>query len=257
MPKFSVIYLSYRPGSYDILADSLSHQICTDYELICVDEMTSRHQLVADYLLSHNVKLSKISASKPKCFPELPNSSINAMNTGLFLSTGKYIVILHDYIWLPPDALSKFERLDFILNEGGAIHGVGVCLEDNRPRHLDKPISIWDKDWVGNPVENGCKIRSLWRPHKFEMFYCVIPYFILEFLNGFPEYQDAPFAGIDIVNWFMNSMEAIRRFYTVDDRNVCYLWSHKDWGEELWSAGKRENARVNTFDLRNHVRGTL
>lgn len=266
MPKFSVVYLTYRPGSYDMLADSLLHQTCQDYELICIDEMVERKQIVQEYLLSSGVKLSAISPSKPKCFPELSYGLHNAQNTGVMFSRGEYIIILNDYIWLPPDALEKFLRYEELLKRDICISGVAVTINDYHKKYLDHLISIWDISWKGNPIRNGYELHSLWRPTFFEMFYSAFSYSTLVKMNGFMECYDYD-EGTSVISVIQKANEINVSFY-VDETNICYAFNHKDWGKDSdpglwWFAYKPETGpkelilRENTFDLKTHERGML
>ena len=69
--KFSIIYPTYRPGSFDMLVDGLKNQTHQDYELIIVDDFKEdRMQLIDDYMVENGIETRFIGRSKPKCFPK-------------------------------------------------------------------------------------------------------------------------------------------------------------------------------------------
>lgn len=268
MPKVSVVYLSYRPGGIDVLADSLKHQTCQSYELILVDDLISRRDTVVAYMQEEGVNLTRISPSKPKCFPELSYCIANAQNTGVLLSQGDIIIILDDYAWLPPDCLEKFLRYERDMQERDlCISAVAITIDDTRKRYLERPISVWEKPWSGEPFSQGFKIHSLWKPQFFEMFCTAFSWNTLVKMNGFPECYDYDTG----TNW-IGAAEAVTKIggkMFVDETNIIYVIENRDWGKQdgkpsLWWAGniphtgpKELQKRENTFNLATHKRGTV
>lgn len=266
MPKFSVIYLTYRPGGYDMLADGLAHQTCQDYELICVDERVDLHDARRKYLLDHNVKVGAISQAKKKCFPETAFNLINAYNTGVLLSRGEYIIIMNDFTWLPSDALARFADtytdLDpYITVISGS---ADYSLTERRPRlgYINDPITVWDKPWYGNPEANGYAHGDIWTGDPMELFYTCFPYSLLVRMNGFPECYDNHKAN-QVVPTYEKILHAEGKV-TNDRENLCFMIHCREWGGGLWHQSKKEsrgnttlNIRENTFDLKSHIRGTL
>jgi len=254
-PRISLVYLTYRPGGYDVLVDGLKGQTFTDYELICVDEMTERRDAVYDYLEKHDIPTSYVGSSKKKCFPELPFNLINAYNTGVLLSRGDVVVLLNDYIWLPPDSLKKIalcseERGDMTMISLSAFYS--PC---PKGEHMDHPLSIWEKHWTGQP-----KGGPLWVGSPFELFYAAFPYpFLLE-TNGFPECYDYHKAN-QIVPLAKKIKEVKGNIY-VDKENAGYHLDHRGWGGALWHQAAKGGMgklieRENCFNLKEHKRGTL
>lgn len=41
-PTHSIIFVTKRPGGYDVLFEAFARQTSKDYELICVDELAPR-----------------------------------------------------------------------------------------------------------------------------------------------------------------------------------------------------------------------
>lgn len=268
MPKFSVIYMSYRPGGYDLLAASLVHQSCQDYELICVDDMPGRRELVTRYLEGNGVKLKTVCPSKKKSFDVAYNLA-NVYNTGIMLSEGDYLVFLQDYAWLPEDALAKFEARESDLKQGVVISGVGLMLEDSRPRFLDRPISIWDNGAGSDALSNvldGSEIHSVWCPTELELFYACASWPTLVRTNGMLECYDH--ATGTLPGSFIKQLQLLGLSMDVDHANICYMYNHRDWGkgvdEATWWLGNVKPqgstelvARGNPFHLASHKRGTI
>ena len=269
MPKFSIVHLSYRPGFCDMLADSLAHQTCQDYELIMVDECVDLRIARYRYLLDHNVKVSVICESKTKCFPDTGFNLINAYNTGVLLSTGEYIIILNDFTWLPPDALARFLKMYDILTldsvEDTVISGsADYSLTERLPRkdYMNDPITVWDKPWYGTPEANGYAHGELWVGDPMELFYTCFPYSLLVKMNGFPECYDYHKAN-QVVCTYERILKAGGTVFN-DRDNACFMIHCREWGGGLWHQSKKEtrgdttlHIRENTFDLRTHIRGTL
>lgn len=269
MPNISLIYLTYRPGSYDLLAHSLINQTYTDYELIIVDEMTSRRKLVEEYLGKYDLPVSYIGPSKKKCFPELAYNLINAYNTGVMMSTGNLIIIMNDYTWLPRDILDKFARYTKEYSEKTCVTGTAEMYRVSPPPHLDNPLYVWEEEWQASPMDYDIVSYQIWKPEKFELFLAAIPYYILEEINGFSEcYDNAPNNQIEP---FLAKATAVGCKFGVDPLIRCHMIDHRGWGakvgdEGLWHLSKvgpekgtstKLILRENTFNLREHERGTL
>ena len=265
MPKFSIVYLTYRPGGYDMLTDGLSHQICQDYELICIDERKDLHKTRLEYLKEHNVKISIITQSKKKCFPDTAFNLINAYNTGILLSKGDYIIIINDFTWLPPDALSKFLKQERMLQENTVISASAEYSLTEFPRkkdYINDPVTVWERPWSGNPEANGYSHGNIWTGNPMELFYAVFPYTLLVKMNGFSECYDS-FSANQLVPTIEGIQKAGGKIH-IDKDNLCFMIHHREWGGGLWHQGRKGtkgntvlNIRENTFDLKTHERGTL
>ena len=76
MIKLSFIYITYRPGGYDILADSLVNQTYKDYEVIIVDDFQPEGcEAVRKYLQGKGMRLNmpvpqnrNVSPNSPRHF---------------------------------------------------------------------------------------------------------------------------------------------------------------------------------------------
>jgi len=268
LPKIelSIIYLTYRPGGFDILADSLANQTYQDYELIVVDNYASelgrpdRSSEVKRYLKKRGIKLSYLGPSKPKCFPQLPSGVMNAMNTGLLLSTKEVVIILTDYIWLPPDWLEKIAGHADLLRQNHCIVLGGQMWENQKPRNNEGTISVWEREWQGSPEENGCRKSFFWMPEAWEFSCTALPWALVEAINGFPEYLDAHMA--HALDPIVERMQSTGGKAYVDKENITHIIDHRGWQPaELWHQAKRRRAeasvvpRENCFDLKRHDRG--
>jgi len=264
--KISIVYLTYRPGGYDILVDSLRNQTFQDYELIVVDEMVERRDTVKDYLLENAINVSSIGPSKPKCFPELAYNLINAYNTGILLSRGDYVMILNDYAWLPPRALESWMHYEVLLKAGIPLTGTACLYKYRKPRKMEGELSVFDTFWQGHPAMKGLIAYQIWTPEVFELFYSMIPYETLVKINSFPECFD--YSPANQVTPFIDKVKSEGLTLGCVAEVRCHMIDHRGWGEGesagLWHLGKLESGgskklilRENTFNLRAHKRGTL
>ncbi len=106
----SVIYCTARQGGLDILKKSMDQQTFRDFEVIVLDEL---HRESGFIDVVPPVK-------KPNMFWNLSAS----LNEGVRHAKGELIVLLQDYIEVPPDGLQKY--WDRHLQEPkGLISGVG------------------------------------------------------------------------------------------------------------------------------------
>jgi glycosyltransferase involved in cell wall biosynthesis len=271
MPKFSIVYLTYRTGGYDLLADGLANQTCQDYELICVDELTQFKEVRDLYLRGRGVKVSAILPSKKPCFPGMAYNLINAYNTGLMMSRGDYIIICNDYTWLPPDALAKWEAREDDLNRDVAFSGVGAIVHVTPPVYLNHPISPWAEgsavDAIHGMYRYDDKLTELWIPGEFEMFYSIFSYDLLKKINGFQECYDYTFN--NQIEPVVRAVKSVGGEVAVDKGNRIYMIEHRhfefDFNPGQWHLSKRAGSgsrttlieEPNCFDLKTHPRGII
>ena len=262
MIDLSLVYLSYRPGGYDILADSLINQTYQNYELIIVDDYTpNRSQEVKAYLENRNIKVKYIGPSKPKCFPELAYNVANAINTGIILSTKEVVIVITDYQWFAPDCLEKVAKRDDLLKNRTCIVLPARTWESSSSRDNSGIITVWEKEWKGYPLENNCVERAPWVPTGWEFAFTAYPWNVLTDLNGFPECLDSYAAHplLPLLEW-LNTGKA-KPF--VDTGNFMHAINHREWQPaELWHQAKRTPKgstqfvkRDNVFNLKTMPRG--
>lgn len=100
--KLSIVYITKRPGSYDVLFNSIRQQnYPLDYELICIDDALplakGRAEAVVDYANKKGVRLKALRTGKAKTSPDARFGYCNALNTGVLESTGDVVLFLQDY----------------------------------------------------------------------------------------------------------------------------------------------------------------
>ena len=107
-PALTVVFVTKRPGGYDVLLNSLGAQTSRDYELVCVDELASRRgDAVRAAAAAADVPLARVVTGKPKSDPRRRFGIANAINTGVLLARGKYVTILMDNSWVPADFVER------------------------------------------------------------------------------------------------------------------------------------------------------
>jgi glycosyltransferase involved in cell wall biosynthesis len=197
--RATILWYSYRPGGIDILCDSLKRQTYQNYELIMVDDYTERRQKVKKYLSQHGIHPDYLGPSKKKSFPNIAFNCTNALNTGILMSTGDPIIVLTDYIWMPPKAIERFMSFEEKYKKNWCITTAGNMWE-KQPYDLANPISVFSSYWSGDPLENKCRYLYSWVPEKWEMSFSAIPYNVYKKTNGCPECWDCLTSLIDDIN---------------------------------------------------------
>lgn len=256
--KFSIIYPTYRPGSFDMLVDSLKNQTHQDYELLIIDDFESdRIGLIDDFMHENGIKPQFIGRSKPKCFKDTEYNLTNAWNTGILASTGDVILIMGDYTWLPPTLLESFAMHKQQFDDNWCISAVADFYNHIPPEmigDLTDPISIWKNNWSGSMKDNGFSDNHPWVGEPFELFCSAIPYSVLVETNGFPEWWDHC---LDQIAPFLKLSFSVCGGFYVDHSIVCEMVNHKNFSPaSLWSiseSGKPKN--TNCFDLKTRDRG--
>lgn len=107
--NLSLIYVSHRPGGFDLLADWLSRQSGVDFDLIVVDgkPMRVRDRVVVPFMAKTGAAVRWYGEPKMRTFPYSSIGYVNAVNTGL-LHAGDHFVVVHDFITAPPGTLAAF-----------------------------------------------------------------------------------------------------------------------------------------------------
>lgn len=287
MLRPTVLFYTYRPGGIDILADGLKNQTHQNYELVIVDDYVERKQKVKRYLARHDIHPEYLGPSKKKGFPNIKYNCTNSLNTGILMSTGDPIIVLTDYIWMPPKAIERFCSFESKYKKNWCITTAGRMWEKT-PKDLSNPISVFRPYWKGTPEQNKCRYDYNWVPEKWEMSFSAIPYRVYKKTNGCPECWDCLTSLIDDINekkiqglitpqqaeqqiqkrlqdaFYFH--EKVGAHYYIDKQNICEMINHRDWlPEETWHATKMKPTgtetkfirRKNRFDLKTHKRGTL
>jgi FkbM family methyltransferase len=251
--EISLVYLTYRPGGFDLLADCLKRQIYKNWELVVVDDYPGRD--VSSYLTEQGLPLSHYTDSKKKCYRDAPFGQVNAMNTGLLHASGELVVFMHDYQWIPGNALGRWNIYYQDKMKTTLASGVGIEVS-YRGGFKTGNISIFDPPFNGwQPYVEPALSRfyrsavsggGIWNPGvsnpndpPFENFYAAFPMEYLDNVNGFDEREDYnhqfPLYG--------NVRQAELNGYkvTVDGDNIIYYLMHRGWqldDPKLWHVVK-------------------
>lgn len=255
--KLSFVYITYRCGGLDILADALSNQTYKDFEIIIIDDFRpNRSNQVKEYFKSKGLEIAYIGPSKQKCFPELTFGIFNAVNTGFIKSSGDIVVVCTDYQWFESDCFEKIVSHKDKLNNKTCIVLPGIAWDCDKPRNISNIISIWDTHWKGSPQLNQCCKSFSWIPEGMEFALTAYPWNIIEEMNGFPEYLDA--VSEQPLDPIMESFNLVGAKAYVDINNFMHMIIHRNWEpRELWYQSVRKATgptelikRANTFDLK-------
>ena len=216
----------------EFLKKSFAAQTDKDFELVVVDGYPGRinRGVALEYLKQANVGLTWYGPPKQKSYRTVTEFA-SAMNTGLRVAKGAWAVFLHDYCFIPEDAVARWKRS---IRENGTkclISGFARRYTAvHFPQHLDHDISLWDNSDRGIPIY----IVEDWVPKRFEVFYSAFPLEFMELVNGWDERADNhtthPLSSI--------TCQAFMHEYRleVDRRLVCHMIDHRDWGEKAGTA---------------------
>lgn len=217
----SVIYCTARSGGLDILKESMDSQTFRDFEVIVLDEL-HRDSGFIDVIPP---------PKKPGMFWNLSAS----LNAGCRVAKGELIVLIQDYIKIPPDGLQKY--WDRHLQEPkGLVSGVGdqfdivtgeCTFKDPRKQSyggffLTIPLH-WEANWGAFP-------RQAWVD-----------------IGGFDESYDAGW-GYDNVDFADRCQHAGYHIF-LDISNEVYCYSHI----RLFDEQKEKDAAPNNCALYNRL----
>jgi hypothetical protein len=208
----SIVFVTKRPGGYDVLLEGLARQTDRNYELICVDELADhRAHAVKEMAARLQVNLVAITRSKPKTHPETRFGIANAINTGFVLARGHIVTVLQDNIYLPdffvektlafhadnPVGLISYPELRFVAPEGhvdiNQLHDVSSVTVFKTPVQEGPQLEGW------RPSNEGTMPKELWENMRIgargqfdwlECACCSLPYSVMVELNGVDESLD-------------------------------------------------------------------
>jgi len=111
-PGLSVVYVTKRPGGYDVLFNSMKQQTSQDYEIIIVDELAPyRSTRIRHYARELGIEshIKDIVASKPKTdeWAQTRHAIAKSINTGLLLATGRVVTVVMDFAWAHPKFVER------------------------------------------------------------------------------------------------------------------------------------------------------
>jgi len=250
-PWLSVVYITMRPGGYDMLGSALGRQTFRDFELICVDDWEPRIlSLATESLVKAGVPDVRVVRSKPKGFPELPYGPTNAWNTGFILARGDVVLMCTDLLWLESDFLERLWRHRYKLAANQMVVMPGQFWEKEDARDMDGQLQLWDRWWSGHPTDNGCQSLWMWIPEGFELACTAFPIKLLESINGLPEWTDG--YGNQPQESLIEAVLKADGIWIVDRDNFAHFINHRAWKpSDLWHLPKRPDVALVPADTPN------
>ena len=227
--KFSIAYISYRPGGFDLLAHALINQAYKNYELIVVDDYPNRS--LKAWLEEQGIPVTYYGPMKEKTLKDTTYNQCNVLNTALLYASGDILIIYNDYSWLDSDSLERWNKY---FNEHGLQGIVSACAYEYQyggPLIIGD-VSVWEPPFDGS-FERFNYYHD-WVPEEFELFYSAIPIKYLLDINGFDERADAWcifFYGSTLAQAKLNDMKVM-----VDHNHYVHMINHRTWnaGDPKW-----------------------
>lgn len=225
----SIVYCTYRPGGFDLLASGLAGQ--GEYELVVVDDYPGRD--VTGYLLEKGVHLGYYGPSKPHCYPDQYRTAFfNACNTGLMRSKGDIVFFCQDYTWLPKGTIRHWAEL---FEEPKVVVVCGAVIKECRGPETLGDVTIWNGD-VTRVIEDGRAVET-WMPASFDVRCAGYSREYLLEANGFDERNDChDSAYLTNIPWQISSLGYHIR---VDRDWPLVMCRHDNWSSDrLWHASR-------------------
>lgn len=239
MRAISVVYITNKYGGMDILKANLNRQTFYDYELIIIDALyDKRKDELAEYFKNHRLKhLPEPDFKRDEGYVHL---LARCWNTAFKACEGELIVALQDFIYIPPEGLSKFYAMNDYFRGNALISGVGHQYEYPGKDKIKNPeglITIFEKEWTKKPERQiwtdprfrGFDLRS-GQPIEWEANWACIPRDIILELGGMDEEYDKHGFGYDNTNIAERALMLGHPTY-IDQSNECFAMRHDDWWE--------------------------
>ncbi len=230
-PRISVVTVTNRPGSIDILWDGLQQQKFYDFEWILCDELFDwRKREVSEYV--NDSRLHHILA--PQKEGDLWNLN-KSYNEALRHCSGTFIVSLQDYIWIPVDGLAKYWDVYQRFGPRAFIAGVDSFYALPAPVHDSKgKITIFERPYLGKPTLQthlGFRLKGERRieeakPKLWELNWSGAPLQAFYEIGGFCEKHDSEFYSCDNLTVAFCAQKIGYQFY-IDKTNECYSIDHE------------------------------
>ena len=246
-PLISVLNITNRAGGMDILRANMARQTFTDFELVIVDgRWRKRRQDVKDYFVNFPLTYVRQSEKRKGAYSNLAHAD----NEGFSACQGELIVLLQDYIWIPPLTLSKFWEAHQALGGKALISGIGHQYAKPGKEQIEQPeglITIFAGEYRSEPTEicwrdprvrtdQGTFYES--QAQDWEANFAAIPRAVIYDLGGMDEEYDMVGFAYDNVNIAQRAVLAGYKTY-LDQTNECKAFAHDLWN---MSAGKKERA---------------
>ena len=215
MPRVSLLTITNRPGGMDIALANQRRQTVQEFEWILVDALREQRG--------------------PYGIPEPPKTRLGNMaasvNEGLAHCRGEYIVLLQDYIWIPPRGIERFLKAQ---EKRGPclVTGVGNVGSGPPATHPDGLHSVFDEPYErpptglswADPRKTHLKGLQPCEPVAWEANWACLPLAVAEELGGFDEEYDNGWAW-DHVQFAERARLAGYPLY-VDMDNECKAFPH-------------------------------
>lgn len=236
--KISCVYISHRPGSIDLLADSFRQQVLPaelEWELIVIDGCPGRVQRgeAEAYLRSFGIPVRHYGLPKMHTFPWARTGFANAHNTGLIYSSGTHVIFLNDFCWFPPATVGLWVKA-FTDHPDTLICGVGVTYIAPKPDAVvereGQPALHDVATWKSLNMRRDWTPREPWVPETFDTGYWGGPITYFEGTNGIDERADF------CSEWTTACVKAQSSLHglglRVDRSLVCHMVDHRNWEED-------------------------
>lgn len=161
----------------------------------------------------------------------------HADNQGFSNCDGELIVCLQDYIWIGPDALSKYWYAHTIHPEGILVTGVGNQYSNPQPTVPNGKITVWDKpytrrpeslSWVDPRINSNRPSWSEAEPVEWELNYASIPNKLIQEVGGMDEQFD--YEGFAWDNTYIAAkVHMLGHKIYLDQSNECMGFNHDEW----------------------------
>lgn len=239
-PLISVLNLTNRPGGIDVLWANMKRQTFTEWELIIVDgRWREREKEVKNYINDPRLTYIRQSDKREGAYTNLAHAD----NEGFAACRGKLVVLLQDYIWIPPYSLDKFWEAHLALKGNALISGVGHQYDHPGKDFISDPngkITVFKEPFEGRP-ENQVWTDPRMRtdqgtfyetsPVNWEANYAAIPRRALEDLGGMDEEYDFVGFAYDNVNIAQRAEMLGYKTY-LDQTNECRAIEHDSWAAD-------------------------
>ena len=225
--KLSLIYFTYRPGGFDMLANSLAKQTYKNYELIVVDDCPGRN--LTKYLEDKGIPVAWYGPSKEKTYPDTPFNQVNAINTGIIHASGSLTILIEDYIWLAPDSLEKWNTV-YNAMPNAVLTMTAAVVWGYKPPELISDVTVWKSEFNGD--FSKCKLKSLWvagiyDDNPWDWYYSAVPMDAWRLMNGVDERFDywRGYPG----QYFARQCRMNGLHFYLDISHVVHVIDHQGW----------------------------
>ena len=266
MPKISVMTLSNRPGGIDVMWANLLRQEFTDWEWVFIDALyEQRKDEVAQYTNNDpRVKHIQQSQTREGAYTNLAHAD----NEGFRNCEGDLIVCLQDYIWIPPNGLSKYWEAHQAYEGKILITGVGDQYAYPGKEEIVNPqggVTVFERPYTRRPEEK-CWLDPRKRNDQGSFYACnapswelnwaAIPRSMIYELGGMDEQYDFKGFAWDNVN-IAQRAEILGYVCYIDQTNECMGFDHDGWWPNPLKVERVSPAEYHHEQLGKMVRGEI